>query len=333
MYEGKRGLQAMNSSVDAVAEGIQGIAAAIVIFSKLNPALKLATAALGFLTGEAMKASKVFGEQGDDLRKGFEGLAELGATAGEGMQGVFDSMQKLGPGVKDADDVIRQLGAHAQDVAMFGGTMIKGRKQFENTVKELEPLRDVMLSYGLNQKQQNEQALKLISIQNRMNIVTEKNAKVSGEAVEKYISEMDQLTRITGLNRKQQQDLVDEAMREQVYAATRDRTLREKGKEAAEMMDRGLAIAAEIGPQALKGYKDSMSGFVSASDEAGKLTVASNAENLRLAEKLRSGEIKTVEQLTEAFQPLVAQIRKTKDAYGEELAIMANNDEIGRAHV
>jgi hypothetical protein len=327
MYDGQRGLKAMNSSVDAVADGIQGIAAAIAIFSKLNPALRIATAALGFFAGEVIKTSKIFAEQGDSVRKGFEGLAELGATAGGGMTEVFEGLQKLGLGVQEADHLIRQLAESSQDVVLFGGTMAKGRKQFENTVKGLEPFREQMLSLGLSQKQQNEAALALVKVQSRLNLTTEKNNQVSGEAVAKYVAELDQLTRITGLSRKQQQDIVDEAMREQMYAATRDRVAREKGPEAAKMMDRSLAMAAAAGPQVLKGFKDSISGFVSQSDEAGKLLLSTNAENLQVTEKLRKGEYKSVEELAKGFQGLYKTIGKNREAYGEDLAMMNNNDD------
>mgnify|MGYP003340562695 CR=1 FL=1 len=78
--------------------------------------------ALGLLAGEATRFSKIIGEQADNVRKGFDGLAEVGATAGDGMQGVFEGLQRLGLGVQDADHMVRLLAENAETVSLFGGT-------------------------------------------------------------------------------------------------------------------------------------------------------------------------------------------------------------------
>ena len=99
---------------------------------------------------------------------------------------------------------------------------------------------------------------------------TKSQMDTSSTAVERYLKETDALTRVTGLNREQQQKILDEAMSEDIFSSFLD-SVRDGSKEGEEQAKRiQAAIIMETtlyGKESAKGLRDSLTNFLGTSKE------------------------------------------------------------------
>jgi len=316
VYDGIKGYKDLASTTDALATSVEAVTAALAFILPIGRAAKIATAALGLLGGEALRFSKVIGEQADNVRKGFDGLAEIGATAGDGMQGVFEGMQRLGLGVQEADHMIRLLGDNAEIVSLFGGTMKQGSRVFEDTVDSMKPMSRDFLSLGIQFKDFSTVGMNYLRVQKQMTMGTREQMDTSGAAVKRYVEEMDEMTRLTGLSRKKQEQILEDAYREEAFAAKMD-DLRARAAEAkasgnkaeetrlnnaVDMYEKGLRHAAATSTEMAEAYMTGVSGFVGNSEKSIALFQASNGKIQELNNNIEQGAIKTDADLARSFR-------------------------------
>lgn len=310
MYNGERGMRAFNSSIDSMAGAVQSASASL--GQVLPGAIGIAVSSLGFLAGELMKASKVIGEQADLSYDAYKQLAQSGAAAGDGMTGVFEGLQKMGLGVKEAASYVQLFNSNADTMAQFGSTVANGRKIFENTVAEMVPFREQLRAMGIEQEAQNEAVMTYVKIQNRLNIQTRDNTAITGAAAMAYIKEMDLLTKLTGMSAKQQEEIVNEAMRHQVFGSVVDQMISNNQEDAAKLLQAGLKMATAIGNDLGEAWKGVASGMIT--DEAArKGMMSTNAEIAFVIERIKTGQIKNMEELARAFQGLAGTMAQNKE--------------------
>jgi len=300
MYSGTRGAKAFNNSIDQMATAVQAASAGLSLLMPGGVVVKGLVAAIGFLAGEALKAGKTLGEQSDKIYDAFSGMARTGAIAGEGLTGLFDGLQKMGLGIDEANSAIELFANNADILAQFGGTVNRGRKQFESTIKEMEPFRSEMRALGLNQQDQNEAAMIFVRQMNRLNLVTKDNANITGAAAAGFVKEMDALTKATGFTRKQQEEAVEKAMRKQVFAATVDDLIARNQEKDARLLQTALRFAASQGEDFAEGLADAAAGNIN-TVASQKLFMSTNGEAQDLVQKITSGRIKDETQLREEF--------------------------------
>jgi hypothetical protein len=120
-----------------------------------------------------------------------------------------------------------------------------------------------------------------------------------GQSAYKYIQEQDALTKVTGISRKQQEDALEEAMRNQRFAATIDQ-LNAEGKTAeAKQLQTGLMVARAAGKDMAAAYADMTSGMIN-TDAALKGNIGSQGEMLRQINNIKSGMYKGSEEMLDA---------------------------------
>lgn len=328
MYNGERGAKAFNKSIDGMADAVQAASAALALLVPGGPLIKGLVAGIGYLAGEAMKAGKVIGEQADMTFKAYQDLAQSGAAAGDGLNGVFQGLQKMGLGVQEAASYIKLFNENAQTMAQFGGTVSQGRKQFENTVAEMKPFRQELQALGLSQEQQNEATMTYVRIQNRLNNQTKDNANVTGAAAAAYIKEMDQLTKVTGMSRKQQEEALEKAMRHQRFAALIDEMNTTGRQKEAKQLQLAFRMAAAQGQDMADAFMDTSTGFID-SAAAQKGYMSSQGELNNVIDRITTNQVKDNDELASNMQGLFGAIKDTtnqmRDTYklgvGEEFML------------
>lgn len=324
IYKGSSANQAAAASIDKMAEAAKYAGAFLAILVPGGPIVKAFVAGLGLLTSKMLGASKEIALQTDQIYKSFQGLAQAGATGAGGMQDVFDGLQKVGLGTEKFGEYLKLVNDNAKDLALFGGTVRSGRKEFEKTMGSFTAEQRVQMELmGLDRTAQADATMAYIKQQRLLTMGTKTQMDTSSAAVMKYIKETDDLTRITGLNRQEQQKALDEAMSREQFAAAIAKIQREQGKEAAEAARNTHAMLYAIDPKAGRQFADSISGFIGSSEDAQQGFMATGGKINEVGNRFMTGQIKSQREAVAAAQELAVAYGETAQQF-EGQALMGN---------
>ena len=291
VYKGGSANKAAAASIDAMGEAAKYAGVFLALLVPGGPLVKGLVAGIGLLTSELIKSGKLIAEQTDEIYKAYQDMAKAGAAGAGGMQDVFDSLQKVGMGTEKFGAYIKLVNENASDLAMFGGSVNKGRKIFENTMSSLSKDQRVQMEQmGLDREAQSQAAMAYIKQQRLLTAGTKAQMDTSSTAVMKYVAETDALTRITGANREEQQKILDEAMAEDIFGSFLDnmRSQGEEGVKKAEQIQNAIIMQQKMyGTQSAKGLRDSLTGFLGTSSENQKFFMSYGEGGQQLVNTLR----------------------------------------------
>ena len=292
VYKGASASQAAAASIDKMGEAAKYAGAFLAILVPGGPIVKAFVAGLGLLTGELMKAGKEVAIQTDQIYKAYQDMAKAGATGAGGMQDVFDGLQKVGLGTEKFGEYLKLVNENANELAMFGGTVRSGRKEFEKTMGSLTKgqREDLELMVG-GREAQAEAGMTFIKQQRLMTMGTKAQMDMSSAAVMKYVKETDELTRITGANRAEQQKILEKAMSEEIFASFTD-GLNAQGeagqKRAKQEANNAIILEKLIGPEFARGIRDGAAGFVGATEASRKALMSSGGAAAEYAHEMEA---------------------------------------------
>lgn len=300
MYRGEKGAAVFNNSIDRMVDAAQTAAVGLSLLVPGGALVKGVVAGLTFLTTQFLKQgaelTKAANEQSDLLYGAFSQLAESGAVGADGIEDLAKDIQKLGLNVTKLDRFLALAGQNADSLAAMGGTVLQGRKQFAGLTADLRQYEQSLLKLGLDQDAQAEAALGYAKIQSRLALGATKDYAAMGTAAYKYIQEQDALTKVTGISRKQQEDALEEAMRNQRFAATIDQLIAEGKTEEAKQLQTGFMVARAAGKDMAAAYADMSSGMIN-TEAAQKGLIGSQGEMLQQINNIKSGMYKGSEEM------------------------------------
>jgi methyl-accepting chemotaxis protein len=131
MLDGKRGMEAMNGGVNAVAGGLELLITLIPGMRLLKIALTAAVGVLAYFTKETNK-------QADALFKTYQDLSKTGQAAAGGMEEIYKNMQQFGYNIDELGKMSALLKENSQALASFGGTAAAGGKAFANAAEQIQ---------------------------------------------------------------------------------------------------------------------------------------------------------------------------------------------------
>jgi hypothetical protein len=311
VYKSGNANKAAAASIDAMGDAAKYAGAFLALLVPGGPLVKGLVAGLGLLASELIKSGKVIAEQTDDIYKAYQDMARAGAAGAGGMQDVFDSLQRVGMGTEKFGSYLKLVNENANELATFGNTVNKGRKIFDNTMSSMSTSQRVQMEQmGLDREAQAEVTMNYLKQQRLLTQGTKEQMNTSSTAVMKYIEETDTLTRITGLNRKEQEKLLDDAMRNESFNATMQEIREEQGEAGVRRVQEAAAMAQKAGPEIFKQFQASLSGFVGSSNEAGQAFMATGGKIAEVTDALRSGQLKNTRDTAVSMNGLFK-------AYGE----------------
>jgi len=319
LYEGGSANKANAAALGELGKSAKYAGAFLALLVPGGPLVKGLIAGIGLLAGKFLEAGKIVAEQTDEIYKGFQGLAKAGAAGG--MQDVFDGLMKVGLGTEKFGEYLKLVNENSKDLALFSGTVLQGRKTFEDTMGSLSDKQRVQMELmGLDRTAQAEATMGYLKQQRLLTMGTKTQMDTSSTAVMKYIKETDELTRITGLNRQEQQKSLDEAMSREQFAAAISKIQREQGKDAADAAKNYHAMMYAIDPKAGRQFADSLSGFIGSSEDAQQGFMANNGKTAEIANRFMSGQITSQKQVVAAAQESAeAYAEVTKQMEGQAL--------------
>ena len=294
MYRGEQGAAAFNSSMSKMNDAVSTLAIGLSLLVPGGRILKAVTAGLTALGVYALKTAEdlttTARTQADTMYSAFSQLAESGAVGADGIEGLFNDIQKLGLNVTKLDKFLALAGQNADAMALMGGTVLKGRQQFAELGRSMAGYNESFIKLGLDQDAQAEAALEYAKMMSKVSAGTVTDFGSLGKSAYELVLQQDALTKITGLNRKQQQQALQEAQRNEKYSASQQQ-MREKfgaNSDAMKQLNMLTVLTKDMGEQTFKGFQDMMSGGAPTPESKALLTVA--PELFQLTQQLKSGK-------------------------------------------
>ena len=223
--------------------------------SKLAGASIPAAFAVGKLTGAIFTYLAAADKNSKELYKAFQGLGRVGGVASDGITGLSQDMIKLGYGIVDLDTYVRQISENSGDLALMSGNVRDGAKQFANVSKAMEGYREGLMAAGMTQEEINEGQLTYLRLQTRLGRTQNQTTEQLAQGVHQYLIEQDALTKLTGMNRKEQEDARQRIREEEQFLGTLIGLRRQgdAGERAAEQLEQFIMMVGKQAPTAAKG--------------------------------------------------------------------------------
>lgn len=294
MYEGKKGASAFNDSVKSMGESAEIAGAALALLIPGGPAIKLLVAGIGAAAGAYAKYTAAANKMSDDLYSGFSKLGKSGAAASDGLTGVYKDLTKLGMGMQDLDSYVKIIGENSKDLAMFGGSVFQGRKQFVEMGAAMQDSRKSLMALGMSQDEIAAGAAKYLSLQTRTGQAQTKTTTELAEGAKKYLVEMDGLSKLTGQTRQEMENQMEAARSEQRFRAKLDEMRANGQTKQADELEKANLILSSRSKEAGQAFRDLSTGMVT-TEAAQKGLIGSNGELLKQSQRIADGQATAAE--------------------------------------
>jgi muramidase (phage lysozyme) len=320
MAKGQKGTAQFNDGIDAMTDAAQMAAVALSLLVPGGAIIKGVTAGLTFLATQVLKTAaemqKAANDQADATYKSFQAFSKAGATASGGMTGLFNDVNRMRLNVNQLDAIAGAVAASSKEISAFGGTVYRGQKEFADLVEGMGDFEKGMLNLGMNQEEQAEAVLGYMKIQSQLTLGEQRNYGNQSKAARKFIEEMEVMTKVTGLSRKQQEDVLDRQMSNQRSGAVLDQ-LREEGKtDAAKLIQKQIQLYAKMGPVAEQGYNDILSGNLQ-TEAAQKLFRSTNGKVMQDQIDIMEGRVRTDRDAVKATEETVGIMAEQRKNFRE----------------
>lgn len=314
MAKGQKGTAQFNDGIDAMTDAAQMAAVALSLLVPGGALIKGVVGGLTFLATQAMKTAaemqKAANDQADATYKAFQAFSKAGATASSGMDGLFNDVNRMRLNVNQLDAIAGAIAASSKEISAFGGTVYRGQKEFADLVEGMSDFEKGMLNLGMSHDEQAEAVLGYMKVQSQLTLGEQRNYGNQSKAARRFIEEMEVMTKVTGLSRKQQEEVLDRQMSNQRAGAVIDQLMEEGKTEAARLIQNQVKIFAKMGPVAEQGYNDILSGNIQ-TEAAQKLFRATNGKVMQDQIDIMEGRVRT-------DRDAVAETEKTVDIMAEQ---------------
>ena len=307
LVDGEQGMAVSANAVKEFANTIgtaaQTIGAALMFIPGFGLAVRLAGAGLSLLgtTGKlAADANKLVAEQSDRLYKTYQNLSEVGVTASDGMIGLAESANKAGFGLDQAglETFGRLMREASTGLAMMSGSAVKGRKDFAEFSSEVVrgETGQALMNLGMSVEQINQGLVDFANLQSRVGMTQNKTTAQLAQSAASYLREMDLLSKVTGLQRKDMEDAIKRSRSIEIFRAKTEQ-MRRSGDErqaraALEAEKTFGALAAAGADEAAQGFAESFSGII-ATDAGAKFQQMMGFQ-MDMADQFTSGQLDAI---------------------------------------
>ncbi len=293
IYRGTQGAQVFTKAFKT-ATGAAGAAARS--FERdigRNSKVSRGLAALGVGLGEL---GDIVAGMSDQLFNSFQSLSRVGAAGAEGMAGVFDQLQNFRLGLEDLKQLTDLFGANAQSLVLFGGTVEQGAKSLGALRKFVtgSGMEQQFMALGMNTQEINESMVGFVAQQSRMGLRQSTDYAQVASSLQAYILEQDKITKLTGMDRKRQEEAAQKAMATEQFRAKIERLRAEDTEESTAEANRLMGIykaLAASGSGLEHAFAAAASGFITKGPGVtgqlvtqGEILKVVNNKNIQLAE-------------------------------------------------
>ena len=303
--KGEKGTAAFNGAIESTTTALSLLILAI---PGLGIAARAAAAAITLMGKGFAEVNK----HNDRMLKGFQALSESGAIASDGLKGLYDNLYDLNLNVQEFDKFAQLMGQNSESLALFGNTTFEGRRALSALSEAMKPVRLDMMNMGITLESQREGMLAYVKLQSQIGMAQKRNGETDlmrtrrlNEGASKYLTEMDALTKATGVQRKEMEAEIDRARSEQRFRAKID-AMRASGDErqvkAANELELANAILAKQAPKTAQGFRDAATGFIGSSEESGRFFQGTMGQSAQIMDDLTSGTSDAAQSLQKLYK-------------------------------
>ncbi len=268
IYDGKKGVGMFGNTLD------QGAGVVVAYTDKLG----LAGMALGRLTQAVTAFVTASLKQSDLLFDSYEKISRAGAVGAGAMTEVFDNMLKFGYTVDQLNELGDLLSRNSRNFGVFFKSALDGTRAFSEVADSIQnsPLRQQFFRLGMGVNEINDGIAGFVNQQGKLGRAQGMTVEQLAKGAEAYIKELDILTKLTGMTRKEQEDAREQALQiRQFYAGLAD--LDDK---AAEQALQAFTMAlARGGPEAAADMAADFNGVITG---AGKMFMATGGRSMEV---------------------------------------------------
>ncbi len=296
IYKGERGMTVMAESVSDAVDSIGKVA-----FLMGGPYIKALTVAITTL----FKFGKVAAEQGDKLYASYTNLQKSGAAAADGMTGVMRMAQSFGLGVQELEKLESIISQNSQILSVFQGNVMDGSRALSGVAQGIirTDLVNKFMNMGMSLENISEGIASYIALQSQVGLAQNKTQAQLTAGAAQYLKEMDGLTKLTGIQRKELEEGINKARAIEQFRATTERMRRSGDAEqikAAGEAEKTYAVLLQQNANAAQGFAESFSGFITT--DAGRQFNQSIDQSTGVIQQLRDGTVDAVGGLQQMYR-------------------------------
>ena len=273
MADGKKGAAAFNEGVDHMTKATEMAAVALTLLIPGGALIKGLVAGVTAVTVAVIQAKgefqKMSATMADKLYKSYSDLAKSGAAASTGMTGVLKLSNQLSLTMDELSDLTGIVAGNSQELALLGGSAAQGVQRLGDMGEAMKGSRKEFLAMGMSTVDIVEGQARYLKEMSRTGRAQNMTNKELAASATEYIFQQNRLAELTGMNAKQQQDVLDRAKSSEMFNS-KIRELELQGTTeslaAADELKKGLIMAAAIGPGMEAGYKAMVTGNLRSAD-------------------------------------------------------------------
>jgi hypothetical protein len=303
--KGDTSFTAMNSVIDITSNALAGMAKAI----------PFAGEALAAGVKAAGEASKFVIDQLQTVTKTFQDFSDAGALTSKGMTGVADQFLASGMTMEGFKKSVKE---NAVALAQMGGTVGAGADMYTAAVGKLTKSNDgagmALRNLGFSADAIGDAAAGFVKQQAMMGRQQKLDQASITQGTVEYARELDQLSKLTGMSRKEAQQAQEVALSESRFLAQSMHMESEGRVKEAKQMNNFQAMFAKTAPDVSKGLRDMVSGALDTA-ESQQVMRATNGEAAVIMEKVKNNQI----DAAQAAKELGMSMEKNKGAMIEHM--------------
>lgn len=228
LAQGNYAFRSMSGVVDLTTKAIGGL---LGVIPGVGGALK-------DLAGAAGDAAKYVLQQFDDLAKNYQALGESSAIATDGIDGLQRQFRQMG--LLTLPAFTRAINQNTTGFTALSGSVARGAEEFSNLAGALTQgeIADNFLKLGMSIDGIGESSAKFVSAFARYGLLQGRTFEQLTASTQKYLLEVDQIARITGNTRKQQEDEQQKNLANVMFRAKIEQMRNEGQVEAAAELEK-----------------------------------------------------------------------------------------------
>lgn len=291
IYQGKA---TVSSYADAMTAGTDAIGSFVSNFGPWGKAIGFGVELIGKYFGAAAK-------QADALQKGFQSLNKVGGVTSRGFSDIQESLRDFRLGIGDIDEFTKMIGDNTQSLSRMGSTIQGGYKAVGKLASGITGNDGLLLQFrnmGETVESINATAFNYASIQTRLGRDQIRVQDLNSKSLEEAIEKQNELTRLTGMSAKAQQDAQEVALQNEQFRATLVGLDKDEAQRRMDIFKNLQAI--DPSKQLSAAFASLQTGFVKGSVGVGAYQ-ASNGKAFKVATDATLDAASATEQFVKAF--------------------------------
>ena len=311
----KMSIDKIGSGITAVGEVISGIGAFVPRFGTIISAVGAGVSKTGDIVKkygkEAVDAATHFAKFSlDEVQRvvgAFRELGDVGGITGDSMRGLQKDAQALGLSM---DTYAKLIARNSEGLAATGITVTAGAQTLKQITTAGTEFEDKFVKLGFSFEAQSEFAAKFLAQQRNLTRINLEDTKALSEANRKYMEQVDELSRLTGLSKDKVANELEAMSRELRFGATL--AIAEQKGTAKSIAKAAKVLETQGSKEIAEGFKDIFGGTTT--ERSKELMAATGGAAAGLADDLENGRI----SFTEFMQKFQQSVRETRQALGAD---------------